>query len=136
MEQSTRKVTEPCIHELTNTRVSLCTTLYIFNLMKYKVKTQTEAVLCDRKLRVSQLVPERPKSMFEHPIITKDRQRTSSDTLVLQQTDSGHTAIRYSSTPLSPARCLLVKAIARLKGPKHEIFGSGFFYTNQTCTGR
>jgi hypothetical protein len=22
-----------------------------------------------------------------------------------------------------------------LKGPKHEIFESGFFYTNQTCTG-
>ncbi len=102
-------------------------------------ETQTKAVLWDRKLRVSQLVPERPKSMFEHPIITKDRQRTSSsDTLVLQQTDSGHTALGYSSTPLSPARRLLVKVwlIARLKGSKHEIFGSGFFYTNQTCTGR
>jgi hypothetical protein len=23
-----------------------------------------------------------------------------------------------------------------LKGPKHEIFESEFFYTNQTCTGR
>ncbi len=78
---------------------------------------------------MSQLVPERPKSMFEHPIITKDRQRTSSDTLVLQQTDSGHTAIGYSSTPLTTARRLLVKVwlIARLKGPKHAIFGSGFF---------
>jgi hypothetical protein len=26
--------------------------------------------------------------------------------------------------------------LASLKGPKHEIFESGFLYTNQTCTGR
>ena len=66
-------------------------------------ETQSKSALCVRKLRVSQLVPERPKSMFEHPIITKDRQRTSSsDTLVLQQTDSGHTAIGYSFTHSHP----------------------------------
>ena len=38
---------------------------------------------------MSQLVPERPKSMFEHPIITRERLRTSSDTLVMEQSDTG-----------------------------------------------
>ncbi len=43
---------------------------------------------------MSQLVPERPRSMFEHPIITKDRQRLTSDTLVMQESESGDNLLR------------------------------------------